>query len=371
MKINRIALRQLSLPLTHPFTTSFASLTQKPFSIVELHSDGLTGYGECAAIGVPLYNEECAPIALYVIEHFLIPLLKEHGEINHPDEINALFEPIRRNRFARAAVEQSVWDLYAKSKGISLSHALGGTKSKVEVGISLGLQPTVQALLKNVEDSLQKGFKRIKIKIKPGRDVELVRAIRKEFGDITLQVDANSAYRPDQIETLKALDEFNLSLIEQPFADNDIVDHAKLQKEIKTPVCLDESIDSLEDARKAIEIGSCRIINIKVGRVGGLTEAKRIHDYAQSHGVGVWCGGMLDTAVARASCLAIASLPNFIYASDITPYTEHFNEDYAVKPAVLNPDSTIDVPDGPGIGIRLDPEAYERFTIQTKNFNLG
>lgn len=369
MKINRVALRELSLPLLEPFTTSFASLTQKPFSIVELHADGLVGYGECAAIGLPLYNEECAATAAYVIEHFLIPLLKKHGPIEHPDEINALFEPIRRNRFARAAIEQAVWDLYAKTHGISLSQALGGTKSKVEVGISIGIKPTVSELLKCVERSLDRGFKRIKIKIKPGHDVELVRAVRKAFGNIVLQVDANSAYRLSDVEVFKALDDYGLSLIEQPFADNDIVDHSVLQKQIQTPICLDESIDSLEDARKAIELGSCRIINIKVGRVGGLTEAKKIHDYAAEHSVGVWCGGMLDTAVARASCLAVASLPNFIYASDITDYTEHYREDYVMNSPRLNNDSTMDVPTGPGIGMELDPAAYDKFTRQIKFFN--
>ena len=370
MKINRISLRKLSLSLTTPFTTSFATLTCKPFSIVELHTDGLVGYGECAAIGVPLYNEESAATAHYVIENFLIPLLQKNNEFEHPDEIAQRFESIRRNRFARAAVEQAAWDLWAKSKNLSLAQALGGTKPKVEVGISIGLKPSVDQLLEEVENSLNKGFKRIKIKIKPGHDIELVRAIRSTFGDITLQVDANSAYRLEDLPLLKKLDDFGLSLIEQPLSDNDIVDHAKLQKKLSTPICLDESIDSVEDARKAIELGSCRIINIKVGRVGGLTEAKKIHDYARDHGVGVWCGGMLDTGVARADCLAIASLPNFIYASDITPYTEHFSEDYLVNSPVLNPDSTIDVPTGPGLGIQIDSEKYEKFTSEIKNFNL-
>lgn len=370
MKITRVGIRELSIPLIAPFTTSFTTLTQKPFSVVEIYSDNQIGYGECAAIGVPLYNEECAATANYVIEHFLIPLLKDHNEIKHPDEINLLFEPIRRNRFARAAVEQAVWDLYAKTKGISLSKALGGTREKVEVGISIGLQSSTKELLNCVERSLSRGFKRIKIKIKPGRDVELVKAVRKEFGDIALQVDANSAYRLSDIETIKALDDFNLSLIEQPFADNDIVDHSILQKQIKTPICLDESIDNVEDARKAIELGSCRIINIKVGRVGGLTEAKKIHDLAAKNNIGVWCGGMLDTAIARAACLAIASLPNFIYASDITDYREHFREDYIENSPVLNSDSTINVPNGPGIGINLKAEAYDTFTKKIKIFNL-
>lgn len=370
MKINRVAIRELSIPLIEPFTTSFTSLTQKPFSVVELYSDDQIGYGECAAIGVPLYNEECAATANYVIEHFLVPLLKDHNEIEHPDEINTLFEPIRRNRFARAAVEQAVWDLFAKTQGISLSEALGGTKKKVEVGISIGIKPSTTELLKCVERALGRGFKRIKIKIKPGKDIELVKAIRKEFGDITLQVDANSAYRLSDVETIKALDDFDLSLIEQPFADNDIVDHSILQKQIRTPICLDESIDSVEDARKAIELGSCRIINIKVGRVGGLTEAKKIHDLAAKNNVGVWCGGMLDTAIARASCLAIASLPNFVYASDITDYREHFREDYVTNSPFMNEDSTINVPNGPGIGMNLKKDVYDSLTRQIKIFNL-
>lgn len=370
MQINNISLRKLSIPLSQPFTTSFTTLTHKPLTIVEVSGEGHTGYGECAAIGVPLYNEECAETAYYVIENFLIPLLKQKGEINHPSEVNTLFEPIRRNRFARAAVEQAVWDLYAKTKGISLSSALGGTRKTVEVGISIGLQKTPELLLSKVENALDKGFKRIKIKIKPGFDVQYVRAVRKTFGDIPLQVDANSAYRLSDRETLKSLDDFGLLLIEQPLADDDIIDHAVIQKELSTPICLDESIHSVEDARKAIDLGSCRIINIKVGRVGGLTETLKIHDYAQSKGIGVWCGGMLDTAIGRASNLAAASLPNFIFASDIPPYEEHFTEDYVFHPSTLNSDSTVDVPKKEGIGIDIDPEQFNKFTTQIKNFNL-
>ena len=294
------------------------------------------------------------------MEDFLIPLLQE-STINHPDDVSDIFKPIKRNHMAKAALEGAVWDLYAKRENQTLAEALGGEKKQIDVGISIGIQSSVEALVDVIERSLANGYKRIKLKIKPGADIDVIREIRKTFPNTPIMVDANSAYTLDDIEHLKQLDAFDLMMIEQPLAHDDIVDHAKLQKEISTPICLDESIHSLEDARKAYELGSTKIINIKIGRVGGLTEAKRIHDFCQKHDIPVWCGGMLEAGVGRAHNIALTTLPQFTLPGDTAGSSRYWEKDI-IKPEVIAKNGVIQVPDQPGIGYDIDEDAMDEFT---------
>jgi o-succinylbenzoate synthase len=368
MHIERIELRRLKAPLKFRFETSFGAVTEKDLVLVSVHGDGLVGYGESTAMPAPVYNEETTDTVWYTLEHFLIPLLFSR-EISHPDEVSRLFHPIRRHHMAKAALEGAVWDLYAKQQGIPLAKALGGEKQTIDVGVSIGIEPTVDQVLRNVEKFLSEGYKKIKVKIKPGFDIQVIAAIRKSFGDgVPLMADANSAYTLEHLPLLKELDQYNLIMIEQPLAHDDIIDHAKLQSELHTPICLDESIHSTEDARKAIELGSCRIINIKIGRVGGLTEAKKIHDLCQAHGIPVWCGGMLEMGVGRAHNIAITSLANFTIPGDTSASSRYFERDI-VHPAIeFVAPGTLAVPDGPGIGHEPDMEWVEHLTVRKAVF---
>ena len=270
---------------------------------------------------------------------------------------------------AKAALEGAVWDLYAKRTHQTLASALGGDKKEIEVGISIGIQKSVEKLLSLIDGYVKEGYKRIKVKIKPGWDVDVIRAIRERFPDVPLMADANSAYSLEDAALLKQLDEFNLTMIEQPLASDDIIDHATLQKQLKTPICLDESIHSLEDARKAVELGSCGIINIKIGRVGGLTESKKIHDYCESKGIPVWCGGMLESGIGRAHNVAITTLSNFIMPGD-TAGSERYWERDIIDPEVIVENGYITVPDEPGIGYEPNLERIEKFTVNKKVYNL-
>ncbi len=271
---------------------------------------------------------------------------------------------------AKAGLEAALWDAFAKSRNISLSKMLGGTREKIDVGVSIGIQSSVPGLIKKVEGYLAEGYKRIKIKISPGYDMQFVEALRKEFGDILLQVDANSAYTLDDIGLFKKMDDYNLSLIEQPLGYEDIFDHSKLQRELKTAICLDESIHSLDDTRAAIELGSCRIINIKPGRVGGYTESKLIHDYCASMNIPVWHGGMLESGIGRAGNVALASLPNFTLPGDISASKRYYMEDIVEPEFVVNPDGTMDVPVKPGIGVEVNMKMLEKVTVRSKSYRL-
>jgi O-succinylbenzoate synthase len=368
MNIERIELRRIQAPLKSSFETSFGEETEKDTILVSVHGGGLVGYGESTAMAVPFYNEETSDTVWYMLEQFLIPLLFSR-EIRHPEEVSRLFAPIRRHHMAKAALEGAVWDLYAKQQGISLTKALGGEKTQIDVGVSIGIEPTVDQVLRNVERFLADGYKKIKVKIKPGFDVQVVEAIRNEFGDdVPLMADANSAYTLEHLDHLKELDQYGLIMIEQPLAYDDIIDHAKLQRELKTPICLDESIHSAEDARKAIELGSCRIINIKIGRVGGLTEARKIHDLCRERGIPVWCGGMLEMGVGRAHNIAITSLPGFTIPGDTSASSRYFEQDI-VEPAIeLTTPGTLAVPDGPGIGYEVNMARVQQLTVKQAVF---
>lgn len=367
MEIRYVVLRHMQMQLLTPFTTSLGTEFVKDFILVEVVSkEGVSGWAESVAAIDPLYNEETVKTNWHILSDFLIPLLFQ-APINHPDEVSQRFKHIRGNYMAKSALEGAVWDLYAKEQGISLAKALGGTKTKIDVGISIGIQNTIDDLLRLIENYLAQGYKRIKVKIQPGWDVDVIAAIRKVYPDIPLMADANCAYTLKDAEHLAVLDEFNLTMIEQPLAHDDIVDHAQLQARLRTPICLDESIRSVEDVRKALQLGSCKVINIKIGRVGGLTEAKKIHDLCQEHKIPVWCGGMLESGIGRAHNVAITTLPNFVLPGDTAASSRYWERDI-IDPEVTVEHGTITVPDSPGIGYEPNRKRIDEQTLYCKVF---
>lgn len=365
--IAEVTVRRLKMRMKEPFSTSFGTMQDKQFLLLEVKDEkGNCGWGESVAFDAPWYTEETVDTNLHIISDFLVPLIIGNV-ITHPDEVESIFSSIRKNNMAKAAVEGAIWDLYAKRNNLSLAEALGGKRKWIEVGISIGLQASLPALISKVQGYLDEGYKRIKVKIKPGADIELIRGLRTAFPEVPLMADANSAYSLDDIRLLKQLDEYNLLMIEQPLGHDDIIDHAKLQRELKTPICLDESILSLEDVRKAIELGSTKVINVKIGRVGGLSEAKRIHDYCLEKGVPVWCGGMLEAGIGRAHNIALTSLPNFIYPGDTAGSSRYWEKDI-IQPEVIVQDGMIPVPTANGIGYEPDLRTIDEFTIGKWHF---
>lgn len=365
MRIEEITVRHLKMPMKSPFTTSFGTVNDKELLLLEVKdAAGTIGWGETVAFVAPWYTEETLQTTWHMLEDFLMPTLCQK-EIAHPDEVSALFATIRRNCMAKASIEGAVWDIYAQQTNQSLARALGGNKESIDVGISLGIQSSTEKLLTLIKRYVEKGYKRVKVKIKPGYDVEVIRDIRAAFPNLPLMADANSAYTLKDIEVLQQLDEFDLLMIEQPLAVDDIIDHAKLQRQLKTPICLDESITSLEDARKAIELGSCGVINIKIGRVGGLTEAKKIHDYCQEHEIPVWCGGMLEAGIGRAHNIALTTLANFVLPGDTAGSSHYWYEDI-VTPEIVVEDGQIRVPQSVGIGYKPNMDVINKLTISKK-----
>lgn len=367
MKIKQVILRHMKLDLLHPFTTSFMTEYDREFILVEaISEDGISGWAESVAMLDPLYNEETVKTNWHILEDYLIPIVLKN-EISHPDELSeTYFSHIKGNYMAKAAIEGAIWDLYSKQNNISLSKALGGTKKEIEVGVSIGIQDSIDATLKIIETRLEEGYKRFKLKIKPGWDIELIDKVRKVYPNIPLMADANSAYSLDDIDRLIGLDDYDLMMIEQPLAYNDIIDHAELQAKLKTPICLDESIHSYEDARKAIKLGSCKIINIKIGRVGGLTQSKKIHDLCQENGIPLWCGGMLESGIGRAHNIAITSLPNFVLPGDTAASSLYWAEDI-IEPEVTVNNGIISVPYYlPGIGYEPSMEKINKYTTYLK-----
>ncbi|ARK20743.1 o-succinylbenzoate synthase [Sporosarcina ureae] len=362
MRINSVTLRRINMMMKHPFTTSFGTMQQKDFLLATVtDDDGNEGWGESVAFTAPWYSEETTETTIHMLRDFLIPAVLGKS-IEHPDEVTGLFGHIRKNNMAKATIEGAIWDAYAKHHQMTLAAALGGKRERIEVGISIGIEENVEDLLANIKNFIDEGYKRIKVKIKPGKDIEVLKAIREVYPDVPLMADANSAYTLDDVELLKELDQFNLMMIEQPLASDDIIDHATLQKQIKTPICLDESIHSLEDTRKAIEIGSCKIINVKVGRVGGLTEAKKIHDYCAEKGIDIWCGGMLESGIGRAQNVALTTLPNFTLPGDTAGSSRYWEQDI-ISPEVVAENGYITVPTDDGIGYSPNMDAIERFTV--------
>jgi o-succinylbenzoate synthase len=368
MKIQQVILRHLKLDLLYPFTTSFMTEYDREFILVEaINEDGISGWAESVAMLDPLYNEETIKTNWHLLEDYLIPILLKN-KIQHPDELSEkYFSHIRANYMAKASLEGAVWDLYAKQQNASLSSVLGGTKKIIDVGVSIGIKGSIDETLNVIAERLTEGYKRFKLKIKPGWDIELIEGVRKIYPDIPLMADANSAYTLKDSDHLAALDDYNLMMIEQPLAHNDIIDHADLQSRLKTPICLDESIHSLEDTRKALKLGSCKIINIKIGRVGGLTEARKIHDFCLDHEIPVWCGGMLESGIGRAHNIAITSLPNFVLPGDTAASSLYWAEDI-INPEVTVEKGTITVPSSAGIGYEPSIEKINKYTIYSKTF---
>lgn len=367
MRIESIELRHIKMELVSPFVTSMGTEYDEEHILVRVDGDGVTGWGESVAEGTPFYSYETVQTAWHILKDFLIPSIlgKDLKNVAEAIDLNA---KVRGHMMAKAGLEAALWDAFAKTQNVSLSKMLGGTREKVDVGVSIGIQSSVPELIKKVEGYLAEGYKRIKIKISPGFDMQFVEALRKEFPGLLLQVDANSAYTLDDINLFKKMDEYNLSLIEQPLGYEDIFDHSKLQRELKTPICLDESIHSLDDTRAAIELDSCRIINIKPGRVGGFTESKLIHDYCASMNIPVWHGGMLESGIGRAGNVALASLPNFTLPGDISASKRYYKEDIVEPEFTVNPDGTMDVPTGPGIGVAVNMKMLDKVTVYKETF---
>ncbi|MCL6572690.1 MAG: o-succinylbenzoate synthase [Bacillus sp. (in: Bacteria)] len=366
MKISAVELYVIKMPLKSPFVTHLGTIKDRKGIIVKItNKDGISGFGEGVAFSTPWYTEETVETCLHMMTDFLIPLL-QHVLIKHPEEAFSLFKAIRRNNMSKAALETALWDLYAKSHSQPLSVSLGGTRKEIASGVVVATDSTIKAL-QQIEDYLKDGYKRIKVKINPKQDYSFLTEIRKVYPDLPIIADANSAYSLKDIDRLKALDEFNLMMIEQPLDADDIIDHAVLQKEILTPICLDESIVSFDDAKKAIQLGSCRVINIKVGRVGGLSEAKRIHDYCYARDIPVWCGGMIEFGISRAHNIALASLPGFSIPGDISASNRFWEEDI-ITPEVIVEKGNISVPEGSGIGFMINQKRLQQVTLSKRSF---
>jgi O-succinylbenzoate synthase len=365
MKIDQVTLRHVSMPLRSPFETSFGRSEARDCILLEAHSGDLTGYGECVADRDPGYSYETVQTAWHILGDFILPAVLGK-DLSSALDLQQRMAFVRGHQMAKAGLEMALWDLLGKSQGSSLRDMLGGQRQKVDVGVSVGLQDSPATLVKVVAGYLEQGYRRIKIKIKPGRDVGDAQAVRQAFPSLRLQVDANSAYLLEDAVRLLPLDDLDLLLIEQPLSEDDLWDHHQLQKQFKTAICLDESIISARHAHQALEMGACRIINIKAGRVGGLNEGRLIHDLCFRQDVPVWCGGMLETGVGRASNLALASLPGFTLPGDISATERYYFEDITDQTFTLNPDSTIDVPDGPGLGVTINKAALEKVTQAKK-----
>jgi O-succinylbenzoate synthase len=350
MAIERIEIDLLRLPYVHFFETSFGRSHDRTFSLVKVFEGGVCGWGECVAEEAPLYSGETTETAWHVMKEFLVPLIFRKGVVE-PEDFAREAAVFRGNRMAKAGLELALWDLKAKKAGIPLHALYGGVREEIAAGVSCGIEDSLPDLVARVGDYLGQGYRRIKIKIKPGWDVAACAAVREKYPDVMLQVDANGAYRPKDAETLKALDAFGLLMIEQPYAPYDLWEHAKLQRELKTPLCLDESILSFETARAALEMGSCRVINIKVGRVGGVVETSRIHDHCDSLGVPLWCGGMLECGIGRAHNLHIATMPDFKLPNDLSASRRYYKEDVIDPFIELSGPGIIRVPGGSGIGV--------------------
>jgi O-succinylbenzoate synthase len=366
MYIERIELRQVYLPYVAPFETSGWREEGSHAIIVRLEAEGVVAWGESPVGQSPFYNEENTKTAWAIQQDYLAPMLLA-ADLSSPEDVTPAFAKVRGNRMAKAGLEFAVWDLFGRMNGQSMAAMLcgerGTPRERVAVGVSVGIQKDIDTLLAVVGGYVNAGYSRIKLKIRPGWDIEPTAAVRERWPNILLQVDANSIYHPSDAEHLAQLDQFDLLLIEQPLAHDDIFDHAKLQPKLRSPICLDESIVSPDHARWAIELKACRVINIKPSRIGGLAEARRVHDLAQAAGIPVWHGGMLETGVGRAANVALASLPNFTLPGDISANDRYFKRDIVANPFTLNPDSTLTTPTAPGGGAIVDENALDDVTL--------
>lgn len=366
MKIERAVLREIPLRLREFFEISSGGTQDRRVVLLTLHGEGLEGWSECVAAGDPSYAYETVDTAWHILTDFILPDIVGR-EVEGPEDVLAPSRWIRGHGMAKAAVEMAAWDMAARADGLSLAEKLGGTRSSVPVGVSVGLKPTDEALHEAVTGYVADGYTRVKIKIKPGRDVDMLAGLRERFPTLPLMADANSAYTLRDASRLRELDALGLTMIEQPLGYDDFLQHARLQEQIETPVCLDESIKSEGDAALALDLGSCRIINIKPGRVGGLGVSRRIHDTMRDAGLPVWCGGMLESGVGRAHNVALASLPGFTLPGDISASRRYWEQDI-VTPEFEVSDGEMTVPTGPGIGVAVDVDRVEALTVREATF---
>ena len=369
MIISSIELREIRLPLIHFFETSFGRTTERRIPLIRVvDDDGADGWGECVAGEGPFYCEEWAESAWPTITSFLGPMVVGK-EISAAAEVWDLMRAVRGNRMAKAAIETACWDLEARRMNTPLWKHLGGTNREIDCGVSIGIQDTPAALMEKIEKELNAGYQRIKIKIKPGWDLDIVRQVRERFPDMRLMGDANSAYTLRDVSLFKQLDEFDLMMLEQPLAHDDIFDHAELQKQIATPVCLDESIHSSDDAKHAASLQACRIINVKLGRVGGHAEARRVEQVCRERSIPVWCGGMLESGVGRAHNIAMSTLAGFTLPGDVSASSRYWEEDIIDPPVTVSPRGTITAPEGPGIGFEVNVDRIEGLTVRKEIIN--
>jgi len=363
MRIEAIALREIHMQLKSPFETSFGTLQNRRILLVEAVADGATGWGEVAAGETPAYNSETTDTAWHVISDFIAPLLRGKT-LRSAADFTELMSHIRGHEMAKSGVENALWDAEARLAGVPLSRLLGGAMQEIACGVSLGIRENPESLVAKVEEELRSGYQRIKLKIKPGKDYDFVAAVRRQFPNILLSVDANSAYRLQDADHLRKLDEFNLLMIEQPLNWDDIYAHAMLQPLIKSPICLDECIHNTRHALTAIELKACRIINIKGGRVGGHTEARSMQNACKERGVPVWCGGMLESGIGRAHNIAMSTLPGFTLPGDVSASQRYWNEDVIEPPVEVTANGTIRVPQAPGIGYSVRRDRVQKLTVR-------
>ena len=357
------------MPLVHFFETSFGRTYGRDIVLVEVVAEGVSGWGEVTAGENPFYNEEWTDAAWLVVKHYAAPRVLHH-EFASAAEVYARTVHIRGHYMARGGLEAAMWDLEARRNGVPLWKQIGGgARKEIPCGVSIGIQESVEQLLAKIDTEVNAGYQRIKMKIKPGWDVEVIREVRKRFPQIKLMADANSAYTLADIEHLKKLDEFYLMMIEQPLAHDEIIDHVPLQAALQTPICLDECIRNAHQAEQAIRMNACRIINIKLGRVGGFTGAKRVHDMAAQHKIPVWCGGMLEAGIGRAHNIALSTLPNFVLPGDVSASKRYWKRDIITPPVEVTARGTIAVSDGPGFGYPIDMDYLKELTVREETLS--
>jgi o-succinylbenzoate synthase len=363
MRIENIELRELKMRLKAPFETSSEVTWDRRILLVEVGVDGVCGWGEITTSEDPFYNAETTETAWHVTRDFIVPFVLGKA-VGTAAEVGTLLDQIRGHEMAKAGVENAVWDIEAQKKGASLAKLLGGTRQEISSGVSIGIQPSTSTLLEKIECELHAGYQRIKLKIKPGKDVQVIDEVRKNYPEIKLMVDANSAYRLEDLEVLRALDRHGLLMIEQPLAWDDIYQHSLLQPHLQTPICLDECIHNSSHAEAAIKLGACRIINIKLGRVGGHARAKQVHDLCMRHSIPVWCGGMLESGVGRAHNIAMSTLPGFSFPGDVSASQRYWDEDIIEPEVEVSPAGTIRVPQSPGLGYEIRRKKIESLTVR-------
>ena len=370
MKLEAITLREIHMPLVHFFETSFGRTYDRHILLVSAQCDGITGWGECVTGENPYYSSEWLDSSWLTIKHFLAPAVLGQ-DLSTAGDCAPLMRQVRSHRMSKAAIENALWDAEAKQKNQPLWKLLGGTRTEIACGVSIGIQDSIEQLLGKIDVELAAGYRRIKVKVKPGWDVNVLERIRSKWPDIVLSCDANSAYTLEQVEHLKKFDQFNLLMLEQPLWDDDIYNHARLQQNLRTSICLDEAIHHARDAAQAVEIDACRIVNIKVGRVGGLTEARKVHDVCASHKIPVWCGGMLESGIGRSHNIALSTLQNFCLPGDVSASKRYWKEDIIEPEVEVSPHGTIAIRDEPGTGYRVREDLVEKVTVRKEVLKPG